>query len=140
MTPRIERLLRWSLGILLIGHGLIHALGAVEILGIADVEDLTGVPSFDIGRVATDIAGLMWPLALVVLVAAGFGLLSRGKWWRLMAITGAIVSQLAIIMWWDDAAAGTIPNILIIGAVALAGPMGLLFDEKHETRRNPQET
>jgi hypothetical protein len=99
MARRRERLLRWVLSILLIGHGLIHALGAVEILGIADIEDLTGVPSFDIGPVATDVGAALWPLALAALVTAGVGVLSRHGWWRLTAGIGVAMSQLAVIIW-----------------------------------------
>jgi len=41
---------------------------------------------------------------------------------------GVMVSQIVIVVWWDDALVGAMLNLLIVAAVALAGPMGLRFD------------
>ena len=132
--PRFGNVFRWATGILLIGHGLIHAMGPLDIWGIADMEELTGEPAIDIGSTATDVLAAVWLLALVVLVVSGLGVLARRAWWRRLAIIGVIGSQFVIIVWWGDAAAGTIPNLLVVVAVVLAGPLGLRFDPTEESQ------
>lgn len=125
---------RWVVAILLLGHGLIHALGTLEIWGLADLEQLTGQPSYDIGPTATNVLAASWPIALVVLVAAGLALLKRRAWWRPLAVFGIGVSQFAIVIWWGDASAGTIPNLLAVAAVIFAGRSGLRFEQRGATR------
>ena len=113
---------RGVIAVLLIGHGLIHAIGPVEMWGVADLAELTGTQSVDLGETVTTVAAVTWLVALVVLVAAGWGILARWSWWRPVAIVGVIISQLVIIVWWGDAATGTIPNLLIVIALLLTGP------------------
>lgn len=113
---------RGVIAVLLIGHGLIHAMGPAEIWGVADLPELTGAPSVDLDETAATVAAVAWLVALVVLVAAGWGILARRSWWRPAAIVGVIISQLVIIVWWDDAATGTIPNLLIATALLLTRP------------------
>lgn len=118
--------LRLGVGILLVGHGLIHALGPLDIWGITDIETLTGEPIIDFGPSATDALAGVWLLALVLFVASGLAVLMRRGWWRPVAVVGVVVSQFVIILWWNDAAAGTIPNLLIMGAILYAPRMQLL--------------
>jgi len=133
-SPRFANLFRWATGILLIGHGLIHAMGPLDIWGIADVEELTGEPAIDIGSTATSVLAAVWLLAFVVLVVAGLGVLARRAWWRRLAVIGVILSQFVIIVWWGDAAAGTFPNLLVVIAVVLARPLGLPFGPSEESQ------
>lgn len=119
--------MRWIVGILLIGHGLIHVLGPLEIWGLADIEALTGDPSIDIGWAAAEAIALAWLGAFVILVVAGVAMMARRPWWRVLAIVGVLVSQATIFVWWDDAATGTIVNLLIVAAVVLARPLGLSY-------------
>lgn len=119
-------LVRWIVGLLLIGHGLIHVLGPLATWGLADIEALTGDPTIDMGA-ATDVVALAWLIALVMLVIAGAAVLARRTWWRTLAAIGVIVSQATIFMWWDDAAAGTAANLLVVAAVVFARPLGLDF-------------
>lgn len=124
--PR-SSLVRWIVGFLLVGHGLIHVLGPLEIWGLADVEALSGEPTIDLGSAAVQAFALAWLCALVTLVVAGIAVIARQPWWRALAIIGVVISQAAIVAWWDDAAAGTVANLLIIAAVVLARPLGLAF-------------
>jgi len=125
ITPARSRIARWVVGIVLIGHGLIHGMGPVEIWGVADLDQLTGEPSFNVGAAATDLLAVAWLIALLVLIAAGGAVLARRDWWRTLAIVGVVVSQSVIVVWWDDAATGTIPNLLVITAVVVADRLGL---------------
>jgi hypothetical protein len=71
--------------ILLIGHGLMHILGPLEIWGLADVEAMSGDPTVDLGSAAIQAFGLAWLGALVVLVVAGIEVIARRLWWRVLA-------------------------------------------------------
>lgn len=122
--PPIGRLVRWVVGSLLVFHGLIHLLGPVEIWAIADVEELTGQPVIDLGQSVADVLAGAWLLALIVLVGAGIGVLVRRTWWRVWAVVGVVISQVVIFIWWDDAATGTLPNLIVIAAVVLSKRWG----------------
>jgi len=119
-----HRVFRWVIGVLLIGHGLTHAMGPVQIWGIADIQGLSGETALAASNTAVQALALTWVGAMIVLVAAGVGALSGRSWWRRVALAGAILSQLVIAVWWSDAATGTLPNIIIAVAVTLADRFG----------------
>lgn len=121
---RSHRVFRWVISVLLIGHGLIHAMGPVQIWGIADVQGLSGETALAVSSTALQALALTWVGAMIVLLAAGVGALAGRSWWRGVALAGAILSQLVIAVWWSDAATGTLPNIIIAIAVTLADRFG----------------
>lgn len=125
-APR-SGLARWIVGILLIVHGLIHVLGPLEIWGLADVETLSGDPTIDLGSAAIQAFALVWLCALGTLVVAGVLVIARHPWWRALAVIGVVISQVAVVAWWEDASAGTVANLLIVAAVVLARRLGLDF-------------
>jgi hypothetical protein len=116
---------RWLVGILLIGHALIHLMGPLDIWGLADLEQLSGEPTISVAGISTEVLAILWLLPLVLLAAAGVAVLTRRAWWRPLALIGAVISQLAIIIWWEDASAGTIANVLVLAAVMLASRLHL---------------
>jgi hypothetical protein len=120
-------LARWAVVLLLVGHGLIHLLGPIEIWGVADIAELDGQPSISLGSSATDIVAGVWLILTVLFVAAGVGVTVRRWWWRMLAVIGVIISQVVIVIWWDDAATGTIPNLLVLAAIVFADRLGLQF-------------
>lgn len=111
-----QKALRWLTGLLLIGHGLIHGIGPIAIWGIADIEGFSGIAALAVSDTTLQILALASLVAMVILVAVGVGLIADKAWWQHWALAGAILSQLVIAIWWTDAAAGTIPNILIATA------------------------
>jgi hypothetical protein len=111
---------RWLVGILLIGHALIHLMGPLDIWGLADLEQLSGEPTISVAGISTEVLAILWLLPLVLLAAAGVAVLTRRARWRPLALIGVVTSQLAIILWWEDASAGTIANVLVLAAVVLA--------------------
>lgn len=116
-TAPSRTIVRWAVAALLVVHGLIHAMGPVEIWGLADLPELTGTPSVSLGETVTTVVAGAWLVALVLLVAAGLAVATRRSWWRRAAVIGVVISQLVIIVWWGVAATGTIPNLLIIAAL-----------------------
>jgi len=103
---------RWFVVVVVVGHGLIHLLGAAKGLGWAQVVALPD----PISRVT----GLVWLSAAVALVATGVLLAARNRWWWVLGILGVVVSQGVICMSWNDAKAGTAANILLLAALAYA--------------------
>lgn len=107
--------MRWLLVALLALHGLIHLIGSSAAWGGAIV-GLTSVPLIPLAGAALRLAGAAWLLAALLLVVAALGLAFRRAWWPIAAFVGVVVSQVLIILWWRDAQAGTLPNLVILAA------------------------
>ncbi len=111
--------LRWVAVAALAGHGLIHLLGTAKGFGWAEVAALE--------QPVGPRAGALWLLAaILVLTAAGLLAMGAPTWWWALALLAAVVSQVAIATSWNDAKAGTVVNVLLVGAAlyafASAGP------------------
>ena len=101
--------IRWVVVAVLVGHGLIHLLGAAKGLRWADVPALTGPIGAGVG--------LLWLVAaLLVLAAAGLVAVGAPTWWWAVALGAAAVSQVAVVTSWSDAKAGTVVNVLLVVA------------------------
>lgn len=116
--PTLRSGIRWGTGLLVVIHGLIHLLGAVEGFGWADVEQLDGSISSAMGAV--------WLVAGALTIGAGVMLIARTRRWWILGAAAVLASQLVIITSWSDANAGTIVNIVllvaVVHAVASQGP------------------
>ena len=101
----VRAVIRWTVGLLVIVHGLIHLMGAVKGFGWADVDTLHEPlgPSL----------GVAWLAAAALVTAAGVMLLARARGWWAVAAGGAVCSQVVITTSWGDAAAGTAGNVLL---------------------------
>jgi len=92
--------------IIILLHGLIHLMGFVTSFGLAKISELT----LPISRGW----GILWLIsALFFLLSGGLLLLNVIAWW-IPAITGAILSQILLFKFWQDARFGTIPNMIIM--------------------------
>lgn len=101
----MRTLVRWTVGAVLIVHGLIHLLGVFKGFGWAEVSQLTE----PIGTAM----GAAWLVAAVLVIAAGVLLIARVRWAWAVAAVAAVVSQAVILTSWSDAKAGTIANVLL---------------------------
>jgi hypothetical protein len=89
-------------------HGLLHLLGFAKAFEIYNAKQLI-LP-------ISKPAGIIWLLAfLFCLTAAILLALNNPNWW-LFALISVCVSQLLIILYWQDAKFGTIANVVIIMA------------------------
>ena len=95
--------------ILLFIHGIIHLLGFVKAYQLAEINQLTQSISKPIG--------LLWLIALILFLAAAIQLISNHNLWWITALIALILSQVLIILVWQDAKFGTIANIIILLAV-----------------------
>jgi hypothetical protein len=113
--------LRLVVGAVVVLHGLLHLLGGVKGLGWFTVSSL----SEPIGRVT----GGLWLVVAVMVVVAGLLLARAAPWWWLVCGVAAVASQAVIATSWTDARAGTVVNVVLIGAAvygwASQGPRSL---------------
>lgn len=120
IRDRPRSAIRWAVSLVVVGHGLLHLLGAAKGLGWADTAQLTDSISTPIG--------MLWLAASLVTTISGALLALRIRWWWVAGAAAIPLSQTAIFTSWGDAKAGTIPNVLLLGAViygfASQGPHG----------------
>jgi hypothetical protein len=118
----IRSIAKLALIVLLLGHGLIHLLGFLKAFDLAQVNELT----LAISRPA----GLLWLLAALLLVITAAALALKQRWWWATAIVAALLSQILIVTAWQDARAGTIPNLIIL-VVALLHLGSVRFEGRY---------
>jgi hypothetical protein len=107
----MTNVLRWVVVAALVGHGLIHLLGAAKGLGWSEVAQLKEPIGPGLGAV--------WLLgAVLVLVSAGLLAAGAPTWWWAVALGSAAVSQVATSASWNDARAGTAINLVLVLAAA----------------------
>ncbi len=120
---------RWFAVAVVVGHGLIHLLGATKGLGWAEV---TALPE-PIGLVM----GLLWLTAAAAVVATGVLIALRNRWWWVAGALGVVVSQVVIGTSWNDAKTGTVVNALLLAALAYAfassGPVSFRAEYRRRT-------
>ena len=106
-------MIRWVVVAVLVGHGLLHLLGAAKGLGWSEVTQVTEPIGPGLGA--------LWLLAAVLLlVSAGLVAAGAPTWWWAVALGSAAVSQVAISTSWHDARAGTAVNVVLVLAASYA--------------------
>ena len=116
-------MLRILFAIIVILHALIHLMGFLKAFHMAEIEQL----KLPISKTA----GIFWLLACLLLLAAAVLYLSKQSIWWLPGLAGMIISQVLIIMYWQDAKFGTIANVIIL-MVGLVGFGYWNFRQKSE--------
>jgi hypothetical protein len=115
VTPWI----RLTVVVVLIGHGLIHLLGAAKGLGWGEVAQLR--------EPISTLGGLAWLVAAILVIASGVLIATRGpSWWWAVAGVAAVFAQVVIVTSWSDAKVGTVANVILMLArplrIPLSGP------------------
>jgi hypothetical protein len=128
----VRSTVRWIVGLVVIVHGCIHGLGAAKGLRWADVSSLAAPISTAMG--------VIWLAAGLAMVAAGVLLLAQVRRWWIVGAIAVVISQMVIATSWADARAGTVVNVILLGAVvygwASQGPRGA----RAEFRRRAADT
>lgn len=110
--------MKYIFAIIIILHALLHLLGFVKEFKLAQVSQISGDTLLGLPDTAKRIAGSLWLLAcLSFLVTVGQYLRGNDSWW-MWAVVSIILSQALIILYWHDAKAGTIANIIILAVAA----------------------
>ncbi len=96
---------------LLFLHALMHVIGVLKSMGIADIEAVTqAIPRH---------WGIVWGACALLLAGAAIARMFEAGWWWGPAAVGLIVSQVVIAAFWADAKFGTVANVLLLLPVAL---------------------
>jgi hypothetical protein len=99
--------------IIMILHGLIHLMGFTKAFNYAEIKALT--------QPITTTSGVFWLFTSVLFILSSIlWILDQRSWW-IFAAVAILLSQVLILMYWKDAKAGTIANILLILPVLMAG-------------------
>lgn len=109
-----------ALVVLIALHALLHVLGFLKSFGFAALPELTGQTLVPLHAPWPRVVGLLWLLAALVLLLAAIMRAVRVEHWWLAATVGVALSQLLIVLQWQDAKAGSAANILIAAAIAHA--------------------
>lgn len=111
--------MKWLLILIVIFHGLIHLMGGVNELGLAEVKGLTGKTLFSLPNSLQPLFGVLWFITVILFLIAAVGLMTNNSWWKSLAFVAVGLSQLLIVIWWPDAKWGTLANILILSGTFL---------------------
>ena len=95
--------------IVLFIHGMIHTLGFLKAYQLSEINQLTQNISKPMG--------ILWLTALILFLAAAIQLISNHDLWWITTLIAVILSQVLIILFWQDTKFGTIANIIILFAV-----------------------
>jgi Family of unknown function (DUF6920) len=117
--------MRWILALLLIVHGLAHVMGFAKAFGYAELPQLAHV---------TRQAGVAWLAAAILMILCGFLVLWLTAWWS-VGVIALVLSQAAIATAWRDAWAGTMLNVVILGAVGLSAAEWRWEAKTHDTTK-----
>ncbi len=109
--------------LILLIHGLIHLMGFVKALGLAEIEQLS--------RPISKPLGWVWLLTALLFMATFLFFLLKKEAWPALAIMTIIISQILIFTVWTDAKYGTIANMIILLA-AVIGWASINFENSYE--------
>ena len=117
-------MLRTAFAALIFIHALIHLMGFVTGWRLARIPGMSGETLVPFSLWMEKIAGIIWLAICIIFVLCGLGFLLRKEWWMTLGAIGVIISQLMVILFWQDAKAGTIANLIIaVGIVFSCGAL-----------------
>ena len=114
--------------IMLIAHGIGHIIGVSGAwtpvkMGFSDHSWIfsNGVNiTSGIGQAF----GVVWLATLIISTMAGFGLLFHLDWWTSLAIIGAFISAVAIVIWFHAFPTGSNSSALVFDLLIIAALFG----------------
>ncbi len=92
--------------VLIAVHGVIHLMGFAKAFQYAEMKQLTIAISKPVG--------LMWLIAALLFITAATLFLLKKDFWFIFSIAAVMISQIVIILSWNDAKFGTIANVIIL--------------------------
>lgn len=122
-------MLRIVFASILVIHGLLHLIGLLKGWNIGQSGQLTDKTLVDFYGNTSKITGMVWLLASVLFLSGAVGFLLRKEWYWIPAAIALLVSQVLIIIDWQDAKYGTIVNIAIL-IIVLFSAAAMYFDRK----------
>jgi len=102
-------------------HGLIHLLGFAREWNLLSRDQFKSETIVHFSGTMARMVGLLWLVTCMLLLSATLLAILRKDYYWIPAGIAILISQVLIILYWQDAKFGTIPNIIILIAVVLAG-------------------
>ena len=93
-------------GIIMIVHGLIHAMGFVKAFQLADIHQLS--------KYISKPWGILWLGVSAMFLATSLLYVFEHPVWPIIGITAIVASQILIFVYWTDAKYGTVVNLGIL--------------------------
>ncbi len=115
----MENLWRLIFTFILFFHGVIHLMGFAKAFGYGHITQLTK----DISKPA----GIIWLMTAILFLAAAIQFIIRKDIWWITGLAAIILSQIMIVISWQDASFGTYVNFLVLTVAILF--MGNYFFE-----------
>ena len=97
--------MKWALTILLLLHALIHLMGFAKAFNLAEINELTLRISRPMGTV--------WLLSGLLFIVTAVLLIKNEVWW-MPGIPALVLSQVLIVIYWQDAKFGTLGNVILL--------------------------
>ncbi|WP_297090464.1 DUF6544 family protein [uncultured Draconibacterium sp.] len=98
--------------ILITLHGLIHLIGFIQTFKITDFKMLN--------HPISKVIGIMWLLGVLLFILVSVMYILKSEFWWLAGFIAIFISQILIILFWQEAKLGIIPNIIILLACIVA--------------------
>ena len=108
---KIEKM-RTILIIFLAIHGIIHLFGLLKAFNLAEFDA--------IAQPISKPFGVLWLLVFVLFSATLISFWAKYDYWWIIGIVAVLLSQFLLIVYWQDAKFGTIPNIIILVSIIVA--------------------
>ncbi|GAB4033818.1 DUF6544 family protein [Spirosoma jeollabukense] len=106
-------MLRFVIASLLLLHGLIHVVGFVNQWALALGTQMSGKSLITMSAGTSKLMGILWLITGLCFLLASVSYWLQRDWWLTVALVSVVLSQALIIIYWPDAKAGTVVNVLI---------------------------
>lgn len=124
---KVQRVAVIVAGLITALHGIAHAPGALGSLDLATFEDASRQPNLlftDAGDSLILVLGILWAVAGVLFILGGIGVaLNRDKALPVVALALAVSLPLTVL-WYQDAVAGLVLNIVLLAGVLITVATG----------------
>lgn len=120
---------RYFFAVIVLIHGLIHLMGFINQWNLKKITQFTGNTLFPVSENLSKFFGILWLLAALFFIISAAGFLANKDWWTVVGLIAIIISQFLIVVYWKDARAGTIVNIIIL-TVTIISIAASAFDKK----------
>ena len=119
-------MLRLTVGVFFLLHGLVHLLWFVVPWRITTVDGLPYATTVllnrvNLGETGIRIVGLLWLLATLGWVVAGIGVIILASWWQALTLAVALFSLLLCILGLPVTKYGLLINLAILALFCLNG-------------------